>query len=142
MPKPDALDVSTPPQRVSVKRSATEDTLSAPKECEPKKARVAKSRAEKKAKPVDPPEPKVEPETPDQTTAEACMASLARKSTVDMEAPESKATDGEASEEEEITEDRAEKERIKRENHARFMRFSRSLKSSFDRTHAMFPSKL
>jgi hypothetical protein len=67
---------------------------------------------------------------------------LARKSTVDMEAPESKATDGEASEEEEITEDRAEKERIKRENHARFMRFSRSLKSSFDRTHAMFPSKL
>ena len=59
-----------------------------------------------------------------------------------QKAPESEAEEtGDEASEEEITEEMSEKARIKRENHARFMRFSRSLKSSFDRTHVICGSK-
>ena len=113
----------------------------------------AKAKPKHKA-PETPDEPKAEEHPPDPVTAKAVEASLKRKSTVDGESSGRKekkkkvdspkvtepakddtnenddSSSSESEDDEAALAAKAETVRIKREAHARFMRFSRSLKSS------------
>lgn len=125
-----------------VKRSNTGEELSQAKlpkgtavPVAPKaKSTAQQAKAKKPEKPDKTPDnPKVEVKTPDDVTAQAVKSAINRKGTDEMNGAESSQDSGDSGDDDDgdndQTEEKAERMRIKREAHARFMRFSRSLKS-------------
>ncbi len=90
---------------------------------------AVKAKAKKPDKTPNP--PKAEVTEPDEETAKAVKAAITRKGTGDVtgdKPPEDSGDSGDESNDDQ-NDEQAEKVRIKKAAHARFMRFSRSLKS-------------